>query len=96
MVSIDRIARRWWDVIPEAERERIDAAVPEGLTLAISPGHRAKPGTMSVGLRDDRGYSAGPKVRGRLSAPLCWAALREVRQRVTTDAEGYVTEWEKA
>jgi hypothetical protein len=77
-VSVSRISRPYWDAIPEAARERIAAAVPADCTLVVKPGHRAKPGTVDVGLRDARGFALGPEYRGRLTAGLCWAALDSV------------------
>lgn len=67
---------RYWQAIDPAERERIEAAIPPDLRLHIFPGHRAKPGTANVGLRYLDGRAAGAEVRGRLTAALCWSALR--------------------
>ena len=81
-VRVAHIARRYWNALPETERERIAAAIPPDHVLYIAPGHHAKPGTADVSLRREvireSGFPAWEVVRqerGRDIASLCWRVL---------------------
>lgn len=87
-VYVSRVSRPYWEAIDPDERARIEAAVPEGHRLVITPGHRDQPGTADVALRtaDNQTVRA---TRGFITAARCWAVLPRVV--VTTDAGGYIT-----
>jgi len=64
---------RHWERIPEAEREAIVAAIPEGHLLRLSPGRPAQPGTATVWLLRDGKLVA--EARGALTASLVRSVL---------------------
>ena len=70
-------AGRHWEALDADERARIEAAVPAGHMLILATGLRAKPGTVTVSLRDARNSDVVEPRRGRLTADLCWAVLRQ-------------------
>lgn len=86
-------AGRYWEAIDPAERDRIADAVPAGCRLLIATGLRAKPGTVTVSLRDERNSDVVEPRRGYLNAALCWSVLPRVV--VTTDAGGWVEDIEE-
>ena len=74
-LSVSYVSRPYWRAIPDEERARIVAAVPDGHRLVIKPGYRAKPGTADIELRtgDNRSVVGS---RGYVTADACWAVLR--------------------
>ena len=81
-VRVSHVSRHWWGQVPEAEREAIAAAVPDGHIIYIYPGHRATPGVASVSLRrkdTERwgaiSYAIVREERGRDLAHLCRLVL---------------------
>lgn len=78
-LSISRITKPYWWTIPEAERERIASAVPDGMTLVLYPGYRAKPGTTTVSLRDERNTML-QETRGSNLAHMCWYVINRERE----------------
>lgn len=87
-------AGRYWAALPEQDRELIEGAVPPGMRLLIATGLRAKPGTVTVSLRDEHNSDVVEPRRGRLTPELCWSVLN-ARVVVTTDAAGYVRDIEE-
>lgn len=72
----DRIIRRYWEALPDATRQAIEDAVPEGYNITLTAGYRAAPGTADVRLR--RGRDVVATARGRDLATLCRAVLGEL------------------
>lgn len=64
---------RHWERIPEAERDAIVAAIPEGSLLRLSAGYPGRPGTATVRLLRDGRLVA--EARGTLSAWLVRSVL---------------------
>ena len=69
-------AGRYWLAIAADERARIAAAVPDGHRLVLATGLRAKPGTVTVSLRDASNSDVREPARGYLTPALCWRVLR--------------------
>jgi hypothetical protein len=79
---VSRITKPYWERIPEEERTAIVAAIPDGMSLVLYPGHHAKPGTTTVSLRTADRNMLLQEERGTGLASMCRTVLgREARAR---------------